>query len=102
MKILLLNPDGSKKVVYHQNYRIIDHHEKKIIDIISDKIHNNVDLSYRYKEAKIEWEYCKATHDREIKVVYGGVELVGKKDSWEGHPSADMSSSSSSRRKEVL
>lgn len=84
MKILLLNPDGTPKIVYHQDYRIIDHNKDHIIDVIQDKNYNDILSSYTYTGADLEWENCDNTNEREVKVTYKGVVPV---DDWARHPS---------------
>jgi hypothetical protein len=83
MKILLLNPDGTVKHVYHSDFRVIDHYENSTIDIIENKRTNEPLYSCTYTGCDIGWEYGPAAETREVKVTYKGVILV---DAWEGHP----------------
>jgi len=69
MKILLLK-NKQPVVVYHQDYRVIDHYEEKIIDIVSDKTQNKVDVSYSYNDRSIGFQNFDTSKLSEAMVIY--------------------------------
>lgn len=75
MKILL-KKNGIPIVVYHQDYRIIDKYEEKVIDVIQDKNTNHILFSYGYKTKELTWYDNKLTKLAEVMVSYN---IVGEK-----------------------